>query len=165
MCCRQDFIGNGCDGTVGGGRRHQCVRDPNSGKRYRPGTFLFIILRERIYLILFKNTNFHFTPETPTNTPNKIENEGKECWDNCGRLQGSCPWCGSEGMCCRVANGNANRVGNGCDGYIGGRNRHECTLASGGTGGNNVAKIYDSNFLIKFFSTFLRSYKSNYMTF
>ena len=119
----------------------------------------------RIYLSLFQNTNYHFTPETPSDTPNKIENEGEECWDNCSRLQGGCPWCGSEGMCCRVANGNANRVGNGCDGYIGGRNRHECTLASGGTGGNNVAKIYDSNFLIKFFSTFLRSYKSNYMTF
>ena len=47
-------------------------------------------------------------------------------------------------MCCR-----ANWVGNGCDGNVGGPNRHECTLASGGTGGNNVAKIYDSNFLIK----------------
>ena len=42
MCCRQDFIGNGCDGTVGGWRGHQCVRDPNSGKTYKPGTFLFI---------------------------------------------------------------------------------------------------------------------------
>ena len=93
---------------------------------------------KRIYLILFQNTNYHFTPETPSDTPNKIENEGEECWDNCSRLQGGCPWCGSEGMCCR-----ANWVGNGCDGIVGGPNRHECTLASGSTGGNTGCKIYD----------------------
>jgi len=109
-CVVGDFIGNGCDGIVGGWRGHQCVRDPNS--------------------------------ETPSDTPNKIENEGEECWDNCSRLQGGCPWCGSEGMCCR-----ANWVGNGCDGNVGGPNRHECTLASGGTGDTESGCLLQNKYL------------------
>jgi len=62
-----------------------------------------------------------------TDTDVGIENEGQECWWNCGGQEGHCWWCGVEGMCCRQG-----WVGNGCDGKIGGPNNHQCAKAPGG---------------------------------
>ena len=61
-------------------------------------------------------TNTENTPEP------EINHEGIQCWGKCNRKQGPCSWCGTKGMCCRK-----NWKGNGCDGSIGGRRRHECT--------------------------------------
>ena len=61
-----------------------------------------------------------------------LMNAGIQCWYSCGEKQGKCPWCGSDGWCCRK---NANNPywlptaqSNGCDGTFGGLNKHECVL-------------------------------------
>ena len=41
-------------------------------------------------------------------------------------MEGQCDWCGNVGWCCRKE-----WIGNGCDGSIGGTNRHECVLNPG----------------------------------
>ena len=59
-------------------------------------------------------------------------NAGKECWVGCGGNQGKCPWCGSDGWCCRKNGHNPywlpTAQSNGCDGTFGGPNQHECVL-------------------------------------
>ena len=36
------------------------------------------------------------------NISDKVENEGKECWKQCGKFEGACPYfCGPGGVCCR----------------------------------------------------------------
>ena len=45
---------------------------------------------------------------------------------NCNGMEGQCDWCGNDGWCCRKE-----WIGNGCDGTIGGINRHECVLNPG----------------------------------
>ena len=55
------------------------------------------------------------------------ENEGKDCWRACDKQQGPCDWCGEGGMCCRKG---SRWAGNGCDGTIGGRRRHECSFST-----------------------------------
>ena len=53
-----------------------------------------------------------------------ILNEGIDCWGGCAGTQGLCPWCGSDGWCCRLE-----WVGNGCDGNMGSSDYagHVCT--------------------------------------
>ena len=53
------------------------------------------------------------------------QNIGKYCWKKCDNKSGPCPWCGAGGLCCRKG---WQWAGNGCDGLIGGRNRHMCVL-------------------------------------
>ena len=56
-------------------------------------------------------------------TTNRIENEGKDCWNGCKKTQGECEWCGTEGWCCRLG-----WKGNGCDGSMGAFGMgHVCT--------------------------------------
>ena len=65
-------------------------------------------------------------PDITTNIPDNdggIQNEGQQCWDQCGHKNGDCDWCGSEGMCCRQG---GHWAKDGCDGSVGGHNRHEC---------------------------------------
>ena len=45
---------------------------------------------------------------------------------NCNGMEGQCDWCGNDGWCCRKE-----WIGNGCDGSIGGTNRHACVLNPG----------------------------------
>ena len=55
-------------------------------------------------------------------------NEGKACYETCGRKQGSCNWCGSLGSCC-IRNRDQNHTSNACDGsFVGGQKRHKCVL-------------------------------------
>ena len=56
-------------------------------------------------------------------TPN---NEGRDCWSNCGHQEGPCDWCGNGGMCCKVGD-----VGNGCDGIMGTTGYHGCDGGKG----------------------------------
>ena len=42
MCCRKYWKGNGCDGSIGGGRRHECTKKPEAGKN-----ILFILYHVR----------------------------------------------------------------------------------------------------------------------
>merc|ERR1712038_209653 len=63
-------------------------------------------------------------------SPYKIQNvknlgEG-DCWYKCGGKQGKCDWCGPDGYCCRQGS-EWNK--DGCDGKVGGKNRHECTAS------------------------------------
>ena len=51
-----------------------------------------------------------------------VDNAGENCWGPC--TQGSCDWCGPEGMCCRQG-----WQGDGCDGYIGGNGFHACVAS------------------------------------
>ena len=53
----------------------------------------------------------------------RIENEGKDCWNACKKTEGECEWCGTEGWCCRLG-----WEGNGCDGSMGAKRMgHVCT--------------------------------------
>ena len=54
-----------------------------------------------------------------------VENTGLDCWSKCGSKQGPCDWCGEVGTCCKKG---YHDTSSGCDGTIGGRNRHECVL-------------------------------------
>jgi len=81
-CCRKGWVGNGCDGNVGGSNGHQCQLNPGY---------------------------------------EGLKNGGKDCWSGCSKTQGKCDWCGADGWCCRQ-----NWIGNGCDGAIGGKNGHQC---------------------------------------
>ena len=63
----------------------------------------------------------------------KLQNQGENCWRKCNLLkkgtrfaemqtvEGICPFCGSEGLCCRIG-----WKGDECDGTIGGSDKHEC---------------------------------------
>ena len=55
-----------------------------------------------------------------------LEHAGEDCYQGCNQRDGKCNWCGGDGWCCRKG-----WVGNGCDGKLGGDNRHECSLKSG----------------------------------
>ena len=57
-----------------------------------------------------------------------LENEGKDCYSECGDQQGPCSFCGGLGLCCKIGNDN---IGNGCDGKLGGQNGHECVRQPG----------------------------------
>ena len=46
---------------------------------------------------------------------NGVENQGQNCWGECGRKQGACAWCGT-GMCCRKGWWDTS---GGCDGSLG----------------------------------------------
>jgi len=52
---------------------------------------------------------------------------GEDCWYECGKKQGPCAWCGSEGWCCTQKSGWTD-TSNGCDGTFGGVSKHECAL-------------------------------------
>ena len=69
------------------------------------------------------NNNVDVTTIQPNND-DSVLNEGKECWATCGRKNGNCSWCGGSGMCCRQGQ---NWIKEGCNGIVGGTNRHECT--------------------------------------
>jgi hypothetical protein len=58
------------------------------------------------------------------NIDDSIQNEGDECWGQCGGKNGNCSWCGAEGMCCRQG---INWIKGGCDGMVGGANKHQCS--------------------------------------
>ena len=58
----------------------------------------------------------------------EIENEGKDCWEDCNEIQGKCSYCGSMGFCCRK---NYYEHSNGCDGTFGGDEIHVCVLPPG----------------------------------
>ena len=45
-----------------------------------------------------------------------------DCYFECGQQSGPCDYCGSKGLCCRQG-----FAENGCDGIIGGLNKHQCT--------------------------------------
>ena len=55
-CCRKDWAGNGCDGTFGGEKGHQCVLRPQ-GK----GTFLS---EDTFVFVITPNERTFFFPET-----------------------------------------------------------------------------------------------------
>ena len=55
-----------------------------------------------------------------------LEHAGEDCYAGCNQRDGKCNWCGADGWCCRKG-----WVGNGCDGELGGDNRHECTFKPG----------------------------------
>ena len=49
----------------------------------------------------------------------------KECWEKCGEKSGPCDhFCGSASYCCRQG---TSWIDGGCDGKVGGANRHECS--------------------------------------
>ena len=52
----------------------------------------------------------------------KLQNLGKSCLAECKEKSGHCGWCGTEGLCCKR---DGNSI-NGCDGFIGGVDYHEC---------------------------------------
>ena len=54
----------------------------------------------------------------------QLRNVGIGCWNPCGKKQGPCLWCGRDGMCCKQDN---KWIGDGCDGTIGGRDKHRCS--------------------------------------
>ena len=58
-----------------------------------------------------------------------LKNVDLDCWDNCGKKDGQCSWCGSEGYCCTMKDGYEHS--NGCDGTFGGREEHRCDLKPG----------------------------------
>ena len=99
------------------------------------GVSIFVTSSDFYYtvtkLLTSNISSFHFLSEGGTDdytdTDVGVENEGQECWWNCGGQEGHCWWCGVEGMCCRQG-----WVGNGCDGNVGGPNNHQCTKAPGG---------------------------------
>ena len=55
-----------------------------------------------------------------------LKNAGKNCWSDCGKKDGPCTWCGTQGLCCRKG-----WRRNGCDGKIG-DNYHMCVLKGAG---------------------------------
>ena len=63
----------------------------------------------------------------------KLKNSGEDCWYKCNNKQGSCLWCGTGGMCC-TQKANWNDTSNGCDGTLGGQEKHECILKPSGKG-------------------------------
>jgi hypothetical protein len=72
---------------------------------------------------------FNYPIDTTIDTSNNNDGEttknvGEECWWTCGQKNGNCSWCGAEGMCCRLG---SKWIVGGCDGNVGGANRHECT--------------------------------------
>ena len=81
MCCRHREWTGGCDGR-GPGFRHGCV--PAIGYTHK------------------------HTPHS--HTINLAKNE-HDCWDQCGKKDGTCAWCGANAMCCRH-----NERRGGCDG-------------------------------------------------
>ena len=54
-------------------------------------------------------------------TVSALMNAGEDCWYECGRKEGPCSWCGTEGLCCRKG-----WTGNGCSGNIGGDDMPRC---------------------------------------
>ena len=65
---------------------------------------------------------------TAQHFPLALLNAGKPCYENCGRKQGSCSWCGTLGACC-IRNRDRNNTSNGCDGtFVGGQKSHKCVL-------------------------------------
>ena len=71
-----------------------------------------------------------------------MEHADENCWNICNLIEGKCPWCGTEGWCCRKG-----RIGNGCDGSIGGNNQHQCVLKPG-TGfekGNTMCRMNNTH--------------------
>ena len=114
------------------------TKEHNGYRLYRYdtwGKYIAYLLRLFIFtvnkLVTSNISSFHFLSEGGTDdytdTDVGVENEGQECWWNCGGQEGHCWWCGVEGMCCRQG-----WVGNGCDGNVGGPNNHQCTKAPGG---------------------------------
>merc|ERR1712066_366954 len=65
----------------------------------------------------------------PRNTGQDVhlKNIGQDCWNECGKQQGECDWCGKSGFCCRKANSKWRDKTNGCDGYFGGDGHHACS--------------------------------------
>ena len=57
----------------------------------------------------------------------EIENEGEDCWKDCGKEEGKCSWCGSMGYCCRKDYTESNH----CDGTFGGEDKHVCVKPPG----------------------------------
>ena len=55
-----------------------------------------------------------------------LEHGGEDCFSYCNEQDGHCSWCGTEGVCCRKY-----YTGDGCDGLIGGQDRHVCVLKPG----------------------------------
>ena len=55
-----------------------------------------------------------------------LQHFDEDCWSGCNRTQGTCSWCGGDGLCCRES-----YIGNGCDGRIGGATGHRCVLKPG----------------------------------
>ena len=56
-----------------------------------------------------------------------MRNLGKVCWDMCNQQQGPCSYCGN-GFCCRKLYEDTK---NGCDGTIGGEEKHVCVGSPG----------------------------------
>ena len=54
-----------------------------------------------------------------------LVNQGKVCISECNEM-GPCPYCGREGLCCRIG-----YIGDGCDGKVGGQNGYECVSRPG----------------------------------
>ena len=64
---------------------------------------------------------------------------GKDCWNYCGRRDGSCGFCGLDGYCCRRGwNGNdeCKRSNSPCEGF------HCCTVITPLSEVKNVGKWY-----------------------
>ena len=78
-----------------------------------PLTLMFLILHEKSFI--FVHTEFL--------------DEGESCWSKC-EAWGPCPWCGTDGACCRKGYTTAD----GCDGTNGGDTQAECTKMSSSTG-------------------------------
>ena len=54
------------------------------------------------------------------------EHVGEDCFTYCNEQSGHCSWCGTEGVCCRKY-----YTGDGCDGLIGGEDKHLCVPKPG----------------------------------
>ena len=57
MCCRQGWVGNGCDGKIGGPNNHQCAKAPG-GKAFI--TLIFLEQEHFIHLTSIYTNLFIF---------------------------------------------------------------------------------------------------------
>ena len=117
MCCKIGWKGNGCDGSMGTTRYHGCVRGKGNW-----GGLVSTIQYHTIQSYL----------DVTEASVIRLKNVGKNCWRSCGKKQGPCAWCGTQGMCCRIGW----KKGNGCDGEMGTTaGYHSCVKGKGNLGG------------------------------
>ena len=80
---------------------------------------------KQVVNILMMNANWFTFDSMIFYLIDPLEHSGESCWNKCNQQEGSCKWCGADGMCCRKG-----WIGNGCDGRIGGAG-HQCVLNPG----------------------------------
>merc|ERR1712029_897446 len=129
FCCRRgsEFVEAGCSGKTGGRGFHTCVskNQHRSAGRAGPTTEGFKSLgsslgapgnRRGPPIMSFEELNERRTPGRrgpprrgsskqkgkKNNNKENVRNEGRNCWNPCGKDSGPCPnYCGVDGLCCR----------------------------------------------------------------